>query len=185
MKLPLLSPFSPLGSVLDDISRAIDAKLYYPALLTALTVPEICSALALDNSVFIKEKHYVAFVDKYSTPRELGLSGVDCYRLRGGVVHRANMAGHPQFGATHVIFSLPESPAKMHAFSIVHQAENKTAAMFDLALFCSAMIAAAQRWYEDHYQEPKVIENMQNLICYRPDGASPFVVGQPVVASGP
>jgi hypothetical protein len=38
--------------------------------LTALTVPDICSALELPNSVFVKEKHYVAFVDKYTTPRQ-------------------------------------------------------------------------------------------------------------------
>lgn len=103
MKLPALSPFSPLSSILADIQRAIDAKLYYPALLVALTVPEICSALTLDNSVFVKEKHYVAFVDRYTTPKSLGCDGLTCFRLRGGVVHRANLAGHALFDATNVI----------------------------------------------------------------------------------
>jgi hypothetical protein len=179
MKLRALSPFSPLRAVLDDILRAIDAELYYPGLLVALTIPEICSALALDNSVFIKEKHYVDFIDRYTTPRELGLAGLDCYRLRGGVVHRGNMAGHPNFAATHVIFSLPKSPAKIHAMSMVHTAQNKTAAMLDLSLFCGAMIRAAERWYEDHHHEPKVIENMQNLIRYRQMEPPPSWAGSP------
>src|SRR4051812_6741597 len=130
MSLPVLSPFSPLSAILDDIQKAIDAKLYYPALLVALTVPEICSALALDKNVMVRGKHYRSFVDKYTTPRELGCSGEDCYRLRGGVVHRANMAGHANFDATHVIFSLPESGGGVHAMSIINQPTGKVAAMF-------------------------------------------------------
>jgi hypothetical protein len=182
MRLPALSPFSPLASVLGDVQRAIDAKLYYPALLIALTIPDICSALALDNGVFVKEKHYIAFVDRYTTPPQLGLTGQDCYRLKGGVVHRADLAGHDKFSATHVVFTLPESTGGVHALSII-QGE-KTAAMFDLVLFCDAMINAATAWYEDHHADPKVQENLKNLIRYCPTGLSPFVVGLPVVASG-
>ena len=183
MSLPALSPLSPLAAVLGDIQRAIDVRLYYPALLTALTVPDICVALALDNSVFVKEKHYVAFVDKYTTPRELGLSGQECYRLRGGVVHRANMAGHDKFDATHVIFTIPGG-SSLHAFSIVNEATGKRGAMFDLVMFCTAMVSAAYRWYEEHQNNSQVEQNMQNLIRYCPNGLAPFVVGTPVVASG-
>jgi hypothetical protein len=181
-QLPALSPLSPLASVLDDIQRAIDARLYYPALLAALTLPEICAALSLDKSVFIKQKHYADFVDKYTTPKELGLDGVDCYRLRGGVVHRASMAGHPDFGPTHVIFTIPETGLPIHALFLEHG--EKTAAVFDLVTFCVAMVSAARRWYEDHKDDPKVAENMKNLIRFCPRGLHPFLVGAPIVASG-
>lgn len=184
MNLPALSPFSPLAAVLGDIDRCIQAKLYYPALLVALTVPEICSALALDTGVFVKEKHYVAFVDKYTTPSALGLDGLSCYRLRGGVVHRANAAGHPYLGATHVIFTIPETLGGVHAIGV--KMPEKYAAMFDLVLFSNEMVAAAYRWYEDHQQDPKVAKNMDNLIRYLPNGLHPFVgPGIPIVASGP
>lgn len=178
---PLFVP-SELENVLIDMKRSIEARLYYPALLVALTIPEICAALSLDRSLFVKQKHYVEFVDKYTTPPELGLSGLDCYRLRGGVVHRASFAGHPYFGATHVVFTVPESGARLHAFSMV--SGRKTAAMFDVVLFCRAMDAAARRWYQDHEKDPNVQRNLKNLIRYCPNGLSPFVVGAPVVASG-
>lgn len=181
---PVLAASSPLYSVLNDIDLAIKAKLYYPALLAALTVPDICSALALPNSAFVKEKHYVAFVDKYTTEPALGLEGQSCYRLRGGVVHRANMAGHDKFGATNVVFTLPNTFASIHALSIVDQATGKKAAMFDLAQFCGEMIAAAKRWYAEHHDNPTVKENMENLIRYCPEGLAPFLGGVPVVASG-
>jgi hypothetical protein len=182
MQLSALSPLSPLGRVLNDIQRALDARLYYPALLTALTVPEICMSLTLDKNVFVKERHYVAFVDKYTTPSGLGFAWSDCYRLRGGVVHRANMAGHPKFDATHVIFSLPESRINLHALSISNG--EKLAAMLDLVLFCKTMIEAAKRWYEDHKDDTTVAKNMKNLIRFCPAGMPPFIAGWPVVASG-
>lgn len=172
----------PLERVLRDIKGAIAAKLYYPALLVALTVPEICAALALDRKVFVKEKHYVAFIDKYTTEPELGLSGIDCFRMRGGVVHRADFRAHPFFGATHVIFTTPESGTSMHAFLLING--DKTAAMFDLKLFCDAMDLAARRWSEDHKADPQVAENLKNLISPRPNGVPPFLEGFAVVASG-
>jgi hypothetical protein len=72
----------------------------------------------------------------------------------------------------------------VHALSIVDSRSGKVAAMFDLVTFCSEMIAAAKRWYEDHQASALVEVNMQNLIRYCPDGLPPFVSGIPVVASG-
>lgn len=174
---------SPLDLILLDIERALAARLYYPALAVALTIPEICSALTMDNREFVRERNYVAFVDGYTTPSELGLSGIECYRLRGGVIHRANASGHPLFGSTHVIFTIPETGIQLHAFSLVNG--DKSSAVFDLPMFCSAMAQAARRWFEDHRNDSKVFENMPNLLSFRPNGMPPFMGGAPVVASGP
>ncbi|MBN9002673.1 MAG: hypothetical protein J0H75_11640, partial [Rhizobiales bacterium] len=130
---------------------------------------------------FVKRHHYISFVDKHTTPPELGLSGELCYCLRGGVVHRAGMASHPDFGATHVIFSVSKDSGA-HALAI--QFDGKRAAMFSLHLFCQAMKGAAQKWYEEHESDPLVIKNMKNLIRFSPDGVRPFMAGLPVVASG-
>lgn len=182
MSLPALSPFSPLASVLNDVQRSIDAKLYYPALLVALTIPEVCAGLALDRDIFVKSKQYTAFVDTYGNQAGLGCDGETCYRLRGGVIHRASMAAHPRFQATHVIFTLPESPLKINSITIKSGA--KSALTFDLVAFCTAMVKAAYAWYEDHQSDPKVAANMKNVLRYCANGIAPFVVGQPIVASG-
>jgi hypothetical protein len=182
MVLPALSPFSPLGNVLGDISRAIEAKLYYPALLVSLTIPEICSGLMLDRSTMVKEKHYVAFINNYTKPNELGLSGLECYRLRGGLVHRANLAGHPKLDYTHVIFTLPTELLAVHGIDI--EGNGKKAVCLDLRAFCGAMRVAAEKWFQDHGTNTVVVENMRNLISFRPNGVQPFFGGNPVVASG-
>jgi hypothetical protein len=141
---------SPLANILNDVTRAIDVKLYYPALTVALTIPEICVTLCWDREMMVKQRHYAEFVDKYTTPKELGLGGIDCYRLRGGVIHRGNAAGHNRFNSSHVIFTVPETSIHFHAMSIT--SGGKSAAMFDIRLFCNAMLAAADQWYLESVQ---------------------------------
>ncbi|MCY1644783.1 hypothetical protein [Methylorubrum sp. SL192] len=171
-----------LQAILDDISRSMDAKLYYPAVLVALTVPEICAALSLEKDEYVKQEHYVDFLDNYSNLSELGLNSTDCYRLRGGVVHRANFSGHHKLEATHVIFTIPGSGFAIHGGRL--KMPLKTALMLDLVSFCDAMVLAAQRWYAENRGNPKVSENLNDLIRLCPNGLPPFLEGVPVVASG-
>jgi hypothetical protein len=55
---------------------------------------------------------------------------------------------------------------------------------FDLTSFCYAMREAAFAWYKDHQNDPKVGQNMKNLIRYCSDGLPPYFPRGPVVASG-
>jgi hypothetical protein len=184
MTLPAISPLSPLGGVLNDIQRSIDAQLHYPALLVALTVPEICAALTLERQDFVKEKHYVKFLEDYADTKKLELSPAACYRLRGGVVHRANMVGHPDVFVTNVILTIPETVHGVHGMLLEYPPYNKTAAMLDLRIFCRTIVDAAERWYEANHRDSRVIENMQGMIRLCPDGLHPFIEGGPVIASG-
>lgn len=173
---------SPLEQILTDIERTIAAQAYYPALAVALTLPEICTTLCWDRDMFVKEKHYAAFVDNYTTEANLGVDGITCYRIRGGVIHRGNAGGHPKVDFTHVIFTIPDSRSSFHAFAM--KVQDKVAVMLDLAQFCSVMIGAARLWHSEHRDHVQVLRNMPHLLSYRPFGVSPFVGGLPVVASG-
>lgn len=171
-----------LDSIVSDMWRAFDASLYYPALLVALTLPEVCVALTMEAKEFVKEKHYVSFVNEYTSPAGLGIDGLGCYRLRGGVVHRGNAAGHPFFGSSHVIFCVPETGSSFHAMSL--QSGEKTSAVFNLKYFCTAMHNAVAKWYAAHSLQPKVQSNLKNLLSWRPEGMAPFFEGAPILGSG-
>lgn len=171
-----------LGSIINDMDECLKAGLFYPALLIALTLPEVCVALNLTSDVFVKEKHYVGFINTYC--QDLGLDGLSCYRLRGGVVHRGNAAGHPFFGETHVVFTTPNSAGSLQGFSISDEASGTSAAMFDLAWFCSCIRNGVLDWYVDHKDDPLVRTNMPALLSLRPNGIHPWVTGTPVIASG-
>lgn len=172
----------PLSNIITDVKKTFEAKLYYPCLLLNLTLPDICVATTLDRNQQVKQIHYVSFRNRCTTARELGMNGLDCYRIRCGMVHRGDANGHQYFGADHVIFTVPESRAQIHALTI--QADNQDAAMFSLQLFCGEMELAVERWYAAHRNDPKVDEAIQKLLSWRPQGVYPFVDGFPVLASG-
>lgn len=170
---------SPLESILNDIHRAIEAKLYYPALAVSLSLPDICVALTFTRDQFVKSEHYIAFVDKYAFGRGIGLTGEECYRLRGGVLHRANAAGHAYFQGTHMLVFVGEGG--LHGLTA--HVDDKSAACLHLECFCSGMLAGVHAWYADHKDDPVVRGNLPKLLSLRPDGVPPFVKGQPVIAS--
>ncbi len=178
----------PLENILADMWRAFSAQLYYPALLVALTLPEVCAALRLDKSEFVKKKHYIDFIDNYAPHDDLRVTGLDCYQLRGGLVHRANAAGHAFYEGTHVIFTVPETGNVLHAFTLEvvnpTTGAKKSAMMLDLRTFCSGIDTAVRAWHKAHGAEPKVIESIKGLISWRPNGLPPFLDGAPVVGSG-
>jgi hypothetical protein len=183
---------TPLEIILGDIRRAIDAKLYYPALVVALTIPDLCAGLMMATSEFVKKPHYLAFLDKYAPESELGLNGEDCFMLRGGIIHRGDATGHPHFKVATVIFTLPnDGPVKV----AIHGPKITVAGVetrgLDLVMFCDAMEAAARRWLADNRNDAVVAKNMPMLLSYRPDGWSVamggvFMLGEgtPVIASG-
>ena len=171
-----------LETILKDMREALAARFYYPALSVALTLPDICAGLQLDRSIFVKEKHYVSFVDSYSSPRELGVDGQQCYRLRGGLIHRGNARGHAYFEADYVVFTVPESGSPIHALTM-DAADGTSAVMIDLPMFCAAMEVAVRRWFETNQSDQNISKNARELLSFRPEGAPPIVVGRPVLAS--
>lgn len=122
------------------------------------------------------------FVDTYTKPEELGIDGVNCFRLRGGLVHRGDLRGHVHFDATHVIFSLPETKGKISGLSIA--AGEKTAAMLDLEIFVASIDKAVRSWYEDNFTNEQLKRNLPNLIRYSSDGVLPFTKGLAAIVSG-
>jgi hypothetical protein len=168
-------------SILLEVRRAIDHKFYYPALIVTLTLPDICAAATMERREFVKKVHYVNFINTYAKGLNLGVDGAGCYRLRGGLLHRGNAAGHPFAEAGCVIFTIPETNASIHALSI--QVDEQTADCFDLISFCAAMQKAVLRWLLANSQEVAVQKNLTKLLCIKPFGVPPFMDGAPVIGS--
>ena len=174
----------PLSAITADVERAFKAKLYYPALVVALTLPEVCSALPMDTNEFVKGPHYRKFLEIYANPTELGLSPMECYRLRGGVVHRGGAGFNQVESFSHVFFTIPETVNSIHGIRLV--GPNGFAMTLDLRLFCSAMVRAVCRWYLDNQNHEKLASNLENLISPRSLGGWPLDQGvRPVLGSGP
>jgi hypothetical protein len=153
-----------------------------------LTLPEVCESLLLPPDKFVREKHYVDFVNSYATSA-LGVDGLTCYRLRGGVVHRSNAAGHPYLSVNgnkieNVIFTVPETRFGMHGIQLVAGTQHPAITLI-LEQFLGQMDLAVQRWYEEHQHDEQVISRIWDMLAWRPDGMPGFIEGGPVLASGP
>lgn len=138
----------------------------------------------MEPDKFVKKTNYVDFIDRYTSRDALGLDGNMAYLLRCGMVHRGNASGNPFFGNSNVIFTLPGGRVSFHGPTIGFE-EGLSAKMLDLSAFCAEMMSAVERWYLDNQKHPALAKNEANLLTYRPAGAPPFLLGFPVLASGP
>jgi hypothetical protein len=160
---------SPLEPVLTDIEKCLAAGLWHAALALTLSLPDICSVLEMppDKKRAGKDR-YAAWFDKNMSRYSTSLTGMDCYRIRCGVLHRGEF-GHPQSRFDRVIFTLPAN-VRMERSTIHYTGGVLNALQLDLVWFCQAMTKAVRAWVERERDNPNVVANMESVIRFRPRG---------------
>lgn len=98
-----------ISSLLLEIEKALEAKLYYLAIAVALSVPDICACLEFDpdKPKWATKASYVSWADANVVGRFRNLTGVDLFHLRGGVLHQGHF-GHPKSAFDRVMFIGPK-----------------------------------------------------------------------------
>jgi hypothetical protein len=186
-----------LSSILQEVEKALDAKLYYLAIAVALSIPDICACLEFDpdNPRRANGDTYAVWCDTNMQSAFNNLAGMDLFYLRCGVLHFGHF-GHTKSKFNRVMFIGPESHIRVNRDSIatvmpgVHfsgiSAEELRVSgkvlQIDLAYFCSAIMDAARTWAISKANDANVQRNLPNLVRYRPNGLPPFSIGVPTVA---
>lgn len=174
--------------VLNDIAKALDAGLHYLALSVALSLPDICSSAEEDRKPGDKiwkgtQARYVEWCEQYLIPQFSVFTAVDCWALRGGVIHNGKLHGHPKEQYDRVVFMLPDARVYMHeCISRNNGGVTESALQLDLKTFCNHMVSAVGRWLDAKQGEPVVRDNLSNLVRLRPGGIAPHFVGMAVIA---
>ena len=127
-----------METITREIERALSAGLYYLALISTLSLPDICAALESSNGETSGAKYQAWYATWLTTYPEI--TGNDLYSLRCGVVHQGRL-GHPKSQYSRILFTLPSTRAYLHQ-NIINDALN-----LDLETFCRDMIEAVLRWY--------------------------------------
>ena len=162
--------------LLTEIERALNAGLYYNALQSALTLPDICAALMSPNGKTKKEK-YVQWYDTYAMEPGLNsLSGEDCYFLRCACLHQGQ-AQHEKSSHTKIIFQQPGNKNLQLHYVLIADA-----LYIDLVLFCKNVVSAVRKWEPKVRDNPVYAANYPNLLQLRPKGLPPYISGIPVIA---
>ena len=166
---------SPLHTFLDNVQACLSAGIYYAALVTALTVPEICAALESEGGWGGHQK-YKNWYQDYLGSKYPDLTPDDCYALRCSVLHQGKL-GRPNMQYSRVIFTVPNRQNNVFHNNLINDALN-----LDMTMFCNDIIDAAQAWYEAKKDDTFVVANLPNLVRDRPNGLSPYMVGMPLIA---
>jgi hypothetical protein len=185
-----------LTSILDEIDKALNAKLYYLAIAVALSVPDICASLEFDpdNPARAGQKTFAAWCEASIRPAFVNLTGDDLYYLRCGVLHFGHF-GHSKSRFNRIMFIGPESQVKAHDIVVTVLPEVEFGGVsaeelrlsgkilqLDVVQFCQTIMQSARNWALEKSADPFVQRNLKNLVRYRPNGLPPFSVGIPTVA---
>lgn len=170
-----------MEEVLDQIEGAVGARLFYVALYTALTVPDIAGSLHSEDGR-AKPDRYQAWYDQYMGP-EYGedFNGADCYYFRCRLLHQgtAQLFGSAP-SVQRVFFVEPANGNVIHLNSF--EMNGTKALLLDVSIFCRDMVNSARAWLPVARAGYNFGRNDEKSIRRHPHGLPPFVIGYPVIA---
>ncbi len=169
-----------------EIKEALRNRLLYAALVLALTLPDVCSALESEDGQTNLER-YTAWCDIWLTQKyRKHLTANDLYRLRCGMTHQARL-DHPGLPYARVFFTLRPNGSLFHrntlksTYGLKPGETAKSALNLDLHLFCKDVVESAEAWFEQKKSDPFVQTNLANLVQFHPNGVLPYLKGVPAV----
>ena len=141
-----------MDSILNEIEKALNAGLFYLAVMLTVALPDICAALEAEDGRS-NTPRYKAWYDANLAALFTNLTADDCFSLRCGVVHqgRFGLAGSQYERA---IFMLPTPQGSTFVDCIINDAY-----VFSVDVFCRTAIAAARTWFATKQNDPIVQAN--------------------------
>lgn len=190
----------PLTSTLNEIQKALEAKLFYCAIAVSLSIPDICASLMNDPDpeklwTNRKKQHenYKKWFDIYLADKFSHFTAEDCYSIRCGVLHQGQF-GRPDDNYDRIVFLGPQDNPSAGRIGflgdIIINIVDETnfgeitgkVLNIEAIWFCEQIIDAARRWARAMSNDPFVRANLPKLVHYRKGGLPPYIVGQPIIA---
>jgi len=164
-----------MDTILGEIEKALDAQLYYLAVASALSLPDICSALESPSGT-TSGNQYKAWYEAWLAAQYPRITADDIYSLRCGVVHQGRF-GHPKMQYSRILFTIPNVNQNVYHNNLMNDVLN-----LDAPWFCRDVIKSVMKWYEAKKDDPNVKQNLPRLLRLHPNGLAPYMVGMPLIA---
>jgi hypothetical protein len=169
--------------ILTQITRGLERWFHYLAIVSALTLPDICAAMEAEDGWSTKAR-YMAWWDAWMKAKYPYMTSEDAYGLRGGVVHQGKLTkpkAHLTFDR--IAFTvLPAMRPSHNNISINSGGSNESVLQLDAGVFCHDVMNSVREWYAVKKDDPNVQAHLPLLLSFRPDGIAPHFVGKPVIA---
>lgn len=161
-----------MKEILAQIEAANKTGLYYVALFSVLTIPDICAALESSDGKANRSR----YIDWYERNVDSRLvSGEDIYSFRCSLLHQGRTT-HPKSNFSRIIFIEPGATT-----NIFHNCVNGDALLIDVNLFVSDLLVSATKWLESVQETEIFKKNLASFVRRYPNGLKPYVVGLPVI----
>jgi hypothetical protein len=177
---------------LDAIDSASQKGQCFPAVVTALTVPDIAGTV--DSPGSGSQARYVTWINDWFSPRfptygEHHIDGVALYALRCKLLHEG-LSDPSQ--ASVASKSVAASHKRLIAFNIgpnisMHLCTSSDAAgdswtILRAETFCSDITSAARDWIATRKSDPAAMQKLQTLVDIRTD-VPPLSRGVPLICA--
>lgn len=167
-------PVAGLRLMVEQMMVAEGALLHFPALLTALALPDICGALGSENGRASGSKTRRWLSEWLPNGKETASA---IYGLRCSLLHQGS--AHPDDGSPRVVL-VERNPRDNHINGRV-TIDDEVATFVDIPIFVSDVAGGVHGWLAAHGATETVRRNMARFAHRRPGGFLPFVSGLPVI----
>lgn len=166
---------------LDQLDKVANSGFSYVSLFTALTVPDICGALEVDDGL-AKGDRYRAWFDKWVAPkytvgpdRRPSLSGATCYAYRCGLLHQGRSM-HEKLGYSRIMF-VERTNGNVFHNNVLNDALN-----IDIPLFVKSITSSARDWIKTMAGNEAFEKNIEHFMKRHAGGLPPYIVGVDVIS---
>jgi hypothetical protein len=177
--------------ILDAIDRASRQGQCFPAVVTALTVPDIAGAV--DFPGVGSQTRYVTWIDAWFSPRfrdygDHGVDGVALYALRCKLLHeglsdpsQARVASKSAAASHKRLIAFNVGPGVLHLLTKADVVSGDTWTILRAETFCLDIISTARDWVAARKSDPAAVQMLNALVDVRT--TTPVSSGFPVVCA--
>jgi hypothetical protein len=133
-----------MRDLLNEMKLALKFKAYYPALITAVTIPDICAFLHTGAKSRNKAR-YIKWFNDYASKRFKGLvDGTIAYDLRNSVLHEGSLEAESGKSFDHFLVVLDNKGLSINQWG-VKKGGNEYLAI-ELNIFCDHIHKSVIEW---------------------------------------
>jgi hypothetical protein len=165
-----------MEDLIKQIRAAVDAGLYYLALIGTLALADICGAASSENGTATASK----FKDwlRANVPEQANNADA-VYGLRCSLLHQGRATPHG--GHFPVAFMFPH-PAVTQLHNLSTEVGSDRVGWLSIPLFVDEVTSGAEAWLARYGNSARVLRNLEKFARLRPEGLPPHVAGGPVIA---
>jgi hypothetical protein len=159
--------------ILSQLEGALAAQLWHVAMLTAVTLPDVCAALEHGQT---GKSRYSAWWEQWRDPSYAdALPAADLYRYRCSLLHESKATSEkPSLKYGRIAYAPAGRPelhlTSYHALGTTGPSNLAMSLLVDADRFCRDMIASVRRWKPVADANPDVLRNAVFTVKFYENG---------------